>query len=107
MHKSKTQQRFPNTLKYKGLLYLPPFLRNSNAKLWSQFDHPFVGYGRPEGSKTVPTEIVAPHSYSTFIHTTGLSYLAPFWRNAHLIQTDGQIYTVVVAIGANCDLRFA
>ena len=52
------------------LLYLLPFGWNSNVKF--RPPPPSGGYNGHRGSKMVPIEILTPHSYSTFIHTTGL-----------------------------------
>ena len=49
-----------------------------SAAVWPQFQcqvlTPPIRKGEPNGSKMVPIEISSPHSYSTSIHTIGLSF---------------------------------
>ena len=69
LHQSKAHPRFPNTSKYKVLLYLPPYGRNSDVKLGPhQFDPPLGWLGWTNGSKMVPFEISSPHSCRPILH---------------------------------------
>ena len=83
--------QLPNTFKYKALLYLPPFGRNSDVKLWLlQLEPPIRVYDVPWGSKVVPIEMSTLHSYATSVHTIYLyAYRAPLSRNTQRVrQTD-------------------
>ena len=90
LHQSKSHPRLPNTSQYKGLLYLPPFCRNSNVKLLIRPLPPnptsVWGLRWTWGSKMVPIEISTPHSYSTSIHTLGTIHNA-----ADFVCETGQI----------------
>ena len=76
----KPTHDFPIPLNSKVLLTSALFGRNFIVKLCPQIQHPhllpsfkFWGYAGPRGTKMVPIEILAPHSYSTSIQITGLS----------------------------------
>ena len=84
----KSPLTIPNTFQYKLVLYLPPFGRNSNVKFWSPNSNParFGGYGGSMGSKMAPIEMSSPYSYSTSIHTIGLS--CTIWPQCTTRQAD-------------------
>ena len=50
----------------------------------------------------LPIEILT-HIPNRHLSSAWMFYLAPYWRNAHLLQTARRIETVLVAISAICD----
>ena len=78
-YKLKVHTRLPNVSQCKVLLYLPPFGPNSNVTLW---------HSNSLWRKGVDLAMSSSHSYSTTLHTVGLSCVT--WSQYTTPQIDAR-----------------